>query len=131
MILQSSALSGLTSASLPEIDLAGIVQALQASVAEASATHGQAPKNQEALNNISQLDDAAPARGKRPSASNDQRAGSSEKGRAYRRMPEASELQTVYDKVGTVTGVAKHFGVPRHTAQGWMARLRKAAEKSE
>lgn len=48
-------------------------------------------------------------------------------GRAYRRMPDAEEVLAVYEKVGTVTGVAGHYGVPRHTAQGWMGRIRKAS----
>lgn len=46
--------------------------------------------------------------------------------RAYRRMPDADELRAAFDRIGTVTGLAKHYGVPRHTAQGWMARLRRS-----
>ncbi|MFF0531164.1 hypothetical protein ACFYT3_22595 [Nocardia amikacinitolerans] len=48
-----------------------------------------------------------------------------EGGRAYRRMPDVNELRAAYERLGTVTAVAKHYGVPRHTAQGWMGRLRK------
>jgi transposase len=29
-----------------------------------------------------------------------------------------------YQQVGTVTGLAEHFGVPRHTVTGWARRLR-------
>ncbi|WP_330186426.1 hypothetical protein KZZ52_27755 [Dactylosporangium sp. AC04546] len=43
-------------------------------------------------------------------------------GRAYRKMPD--DLAEVYEQTRSVTAVAKHFGVPRHTAQGWMNRLR-------
>ncbi|MEU1550757.1 hypothetical protein [Nocardia sp. NPDC005745] len=46
-------------------------------------------------------------------------------GRAYRRMPDADELRSQYQQLGTVTALARHYGVPRHTAQGWMGRLRK------
>jgi hypothetical protein len=45
--------------------------------------------------------------------------------RAYRKMPETDELQSVYGEVGSIAGVARHYGVPTHTAQGWIGRLRK------
>jgi Homeodomain-like domain len=43
-------------------------------------------------------------------------------GRAYRRMPE--DLAAVYSRIGGATAVAEHYGVPRHTVQGWLRRLR-------
>ncbi len=43
--------------------------------------------------------------------------------RAYRRMPE--DLAQTYQQTGSITALAAHYGVPRHTAQGWMNRLRK------
>ncbi|WP_147404366.1 hypothetical protein [Nocardia panacis] len=46
-------------------------------------------------------------------------------GRVYRRMPDPDELRANFEIIGTVTGLAKKYGVPRHTAQGWMGRLRK------
>lgn len=42
--------------------------------------------------------------------------------RVYRRMPD--DVVEVFDRAGSVTGVAQHYGVPRHTAQGWIGRLR-------
>ncbi|WP_432832687.1 hypothetical protein [Dactylosporangium sp. CA-092794] len=42
--------------------------------------------------------------------------------RAYRRMPD--DLAEVYTQARSVNAVAAHYGVPRHTAQGWMIRLR-------
>jgi hypothetical protein len=45
--------------------------------------------------------------------------------RAYRRMPDADEVLGAYRQVGTVSGLAEHFGVPRHTVQGWARRLRR------
>jgi transposase-like protein len=43
-------------------------------------------------------------------------------GRACRRLPE--DLAEVYERRQSVTVIAGHYGVPRHTAQGWMNRLR-------
>lgn len=48
-------------------------------------------------------------------------------GRAYRRAPDAGALEEVYGQTGTIAGVAAHFGVPVHTAQGWITRLRRNA----
>ena len=45
--------------------------------------------------------------------------------RTYRRMPDTAKVLAAYEQEGTITGIAKHFGVPRHTAQGWMTRIRK------
>lgn len=49
-----------------------------------------------------------------------------EKERVYRRMPPANEVLAAYKKVGTVSGLAGYFDVPRHTVQGWARRLRSA-----
>jgi hypothetical protein len=46
-------------------------------------------------------------------------------GRAYRRMPPANEVMAAYRKVGSVSGLAEHFDVPRHTVQGWARQLRR------
>jgi hypothetical protein len=46
-------------------------------------------------------------------------------GRAYRKAPEIDELEAAYAETGTISGVAEHFGVPVHTAQGWISRLRR------
>ncbi|MFD0747671.1 helix-turn-helix domain-containing protein [Phytohabitans flavus] len=44
--------------------------------------------------------------------------------RAYRRMPEPEQVMDVYRETGSITAVAEHFGVPRHTVAGWARRLR-------
>jgi hypothetical protein len=63
---------------------------------------------------------AAPARKRgRPRA-----AASTTGGRAYRRMPEPDAVMAAYQEVGTITGLADHFGVPQHTVKGWANRLR-------
>jgi hypothetical protein len=46
-------------------------------------------------------------------------------GRAYRRMPEATEVVAAYRQAGTTSALAEHFSVPRHTAVGWVRRLRR------
>jgi hypothetical protein len=50
-------------------------------------------------------------------------AGASGSERVYRRSPE--DLDMVFQQVGTVAGVADHYNVPRHTAQGWVRTLRR------
>ncbi|MFC4014131.1 hypothetical protein ACFOY2_43375 [Nonomuraea purpurea] len=52
--------------------------------------------------------------------------------RAYRKMPDPAELQRVYSEASSIAGVAKHYDVPTHTAQGWISRLRRRglAEKT-
>ncbi|MBN1171124.1 MAG: hypothetical protein JXA67_03030 [Micromonosporaceae bacterium] len=47
-----------------------------------------------------------------------------EKERVYRRMPPAEDVLRAYAEVGTISGLAEYFGVPRHTVQGWARRLR-------
>ena len=63
-----------------------------------------------------------PAKSTRAAKSGGQadRAGRGE--RAYRRAPE--DLVEVFGQVGGVTAVARHYGVPRYTAQSWVRRLR-------
>jgi hypothetical protein len=45
--------------------------------------------------------------------------------RPYRHMPPVQELKEVYEQSRTVVAVAAHYDVPRHTARGWIDRLRK------
>ncbi len=45
--------------------------------------------------------------------------------RAYRRMPDPAEVKATFLTSRTITGVAQHYGVPTHTAQGWITRLRR------
>jgi hypothetical protein len=48
---------------------------------------------------------------------------SGREGRVYRRSP--ADLEAVYQQAGSVTAVADHYNVPRHTAQGWIRTLRR------
>lgn len=49
--------------------------------------------------------------------------------RVYRRMPPVDEVLDAYRQIGTISGLAGHFGVPRHTVQGWARRLRRAGHE--
>jgi hypothetical protein len=46
-------------------------------------------------------------------------------GRAYRRMPDQDEVIATWRESHSTGAVAEHFGVPRHTATGWLRRLRR------
>jgi hypothetical protein len=52
-------------------------------------------------------------------------AAQSTGGRAYRRMPDANDVVAAYRQAGTTSALAEHYGVPRHTAVGWVRRLRR------
>jgi hypothetical protein len=43
-------------------------------------------------------------------------------GRAYRRTPD--DIVEVFNQAPSATTLARHYGVPRHTVQGWLRRLR-------
>ncbi|HEY3006642.1 MAG TPA: helix-turn-helix domain-containing protein [Micromonosporaceae bacterium] len=43
-------------------------------------------------------------------------------GRAYRRMPE--DFRAVYQQTSSPAAIADHYGVPRHTVQGWIRRIK-------
>jgi hypothetical protein len=46
-------------------------------------------------------------------------------GRVYRRMPPVDDVLAAYQQVGTISGLAEYYHVPRHTVQGWARRLRR------
>lgn len=142
--MRSNGPAGLTVSSLPEIDLEAIGQALiggagasraSSSAVGAGAATGVVGPSAPAGGRVTtrrrsdtqQSVDGSADHGRlaavQPAeATRYQGTGS---GRAYRRMPDAEEVRAVYEAAGTVTGVAEHYGVPRHTAKGWIGRLRK------
>jgi hypothetical protein len=101
MTVRSSAGGGLSLQQLPQVDLAAVGRALVAGGGLAGA--------------------GSPA----PPAIRQQTRRSD---RAYRKMPDAAELMAAFAEVGSVTGLAERYGVPRHTAQGWIGRARKRSE---
>jgi len=46
--------------------------------------------------------------------------------RAYRRAPD--DLVQVFERLGGVTAVARHYQVPRYTVQSWIRRLRREGQ---
>jgi hypothetical protein len=64
------------------------------------------------------------------SSANSDKISSLRRGRVYRRAPDTAELEAAYLETGSITGVAKHFGVPVHTAQGWISRMRRKSMES-
>ncbi|WP_063062930.1 hypothetical protein [Nocardia sienata] len=125
----SEAPEGLTSANFPDIDLAAVVRAL------ASRVFGGGEPSELAL-----FDGGAAAAVPGPSSEGAETSRAEQArsrqgnvvdtsaGRAYRKMPDPDELRANYARIGTVTGLAKYYDVPRHTAQGWIGRLRKLGE---
>lgn len=67
---------------------------------------------------------AAKARSPRRTRARTEAAGIGQ-ARAYRKMPDPESLKQVYAEIGSIAGVAEHYGVPAHTAQGWIGRLRR------
>lgn len=122
--------SGLSPQELPVIDLAGLVAALAPGSAPALAAAPAAPAVADAP--------AQPTRGRRgrkaaeapkKSTRGRRRGAAAEEapakaGRAYRRMPAQDEVVAAWNETRSATQVANHFGVPRHTATGWLRRLR-------
>lgn len=50
------------------------------------------------------------------------------KERPYRRMPDVDEVKAVMERTHSVGKVARHFDVPRYTAQAWIDRLRRTGQ---
>jgi hypothetical protein len=113
MTIRASSTDGRSAVTMPSIDLAGVVHALSAGIrpADSAAAPTVAP--------ATVVD--APGAADVPQ----EPAGTARENRPYRQMPPAEDLKAVHERVGTVTALAAHYGVPRHTAQGWMTRLRK------
>ncbi|WUA09368.1 hypothetical protein OG225_06670 [Nocardia sp. NBC_01377] len=132
--ISTTAPTGLTSQSLDVIDMTAIATALSLrfppSTARVAAVKSAVPVSDRAPASASERivreEISVPTRTTAvTSAAAVPGATGEDAGRAYRRMPDVSELRAAYENLGTVTAVAKHYGVPRHTAQGWMGRLRK------
>ena len=55
----------------------------------------------------------------------DQPARRAEPDRPYRRMPDPELVAAELRRTGSVGQLARHFDVPRYTAQAWVDRLRR------
>lgn len=68
---------------------------------------------------------AAKARSARAGQPRDRAVNPLQAGRAYRRAPDLATLEAAYMETGSINGLAQRFGVPVHTAQGWVSRMRR------
>jgi hypothetical protein len=135
IVTRSADGGGLAPQQLPVIDLVGLIAALAPgskpaitvadAVAEAPAVV-ERPTRTRRGRGSAKADTSGPkksavARGRR------RRAAAAEEpkaGRAYRRMPDQQEVVAAWQQSRSATAVAQHFDVPRHTATGWLRRLR-------
>jgi hypothetical protein len=118
--IRSAAPDGLQTGTASVVDLELLVRALTSGTGKpnsAPAVVTERPTSPGSRQTASEPDGIHPAPTGKTSASPSDRT--------YRRMPKTAEVLAAYEQIGTITGVAKHFGVPRHTAQGWMTRIRK------
>lgn len=137
MTLQSTCEDGLVGgATAIDIDLHAVIVALNSSSfgpqragrrGESSPAAGDVSATSRTLNKDTDVTNSQERSETKPLsiAAESYRTSGSTKERAYRRMPPSAELKAVHMEKGTITAVAKHYGVPRHTAQGWMIRMRK------
>jgi hypothetical protein len=118
--------AGLSGGQLPTIDYALLLQAVgqqtggtvRATAAGTSVARGRQPATRRRRGAAAVVE---PAKAVRAAAKKTAR-GTGGQGRAYRRMPD--DLAAVYQRIGGASAVAQHYGVPRHTVQGWLRRLR-------
>lgn len=129
LTVQAASGGGLAPADLPPVDLDLLVRALAGStpapalpqVAEAVEELAPAPRRRPRKTAAKKT--AAKAT-KSAAKKATKRAAENSGTRAYRRMPEPDQVMDVYRETGSITAVADHFGVPRHTVAGWARRLR-------
>jgi len=118
--------SGLSAGQLPAIDYALLLRAVgqeTGAPAKSTARRGTGRGKQPATRARRAGSAAEPAKATRARVAAKKTARTAAgAGRAYRRMPE--DLAAVFNRVGGASAVADHYGVPRHTVQGWLRRLR-------
>jgi hypothetical protein len=147
LLVRAGTATGLAAHQLPAVDLDLLLRAVGSGVsptaispASAEATHAESEAPAGAEPPPRSRRSPAPARRQRGGAkqaatkaaggtgsrtgekSTKNRAAAAGGDRAYRRAP--ADLVDVFQEVGGVTAVARHYGVPRHTAQSWVRRLR-------
>jgi hypothetical protein len=120
--------TGLPAGKLPTIDYALLLRAVgqetqaPAKVSAASKSAGRGRQPAKRVRRTAQAA-AAPIKATRSrAAAKKATRGAEASARAYRRMPE--DLPTVVQNIGGASALAEHYGVPRHTVQGWLRRLR-------
>jgi hypothetical protein len=119
--------SGLATGDLPRVDFGLLLQAFGAS-GTAPARRTAPPATPPTVGTVPA--EPAPRRSSRRAGTPGRATEHLTAGRAYRRAPDLDELEDVYLRVGTIAGVAAHFEVPVHTAQGWITRMRRRNSSS-
>lgn len=114
--IRSAAPGGVLTGSASVVDLDLLVRALTLGTNKPNNTPEE-PTTQGSDQTRDKTGGTLPASAPKTSASHSDRT--------YRRMPDPSAVLSAYEQIGTITGMAKYFGVPRYTAQGWMTRIRK------
>jgi hypothetical protein len=120
---------GLAPADLPMVDLDLLVRALTTGQRAPRATAQALPAGKSAgpakrAKATTKKGAGRKATAKRSRVKEEAAAGAAEGRRPYRRMPAADDVLSAYQQAGTISGLAEHFGVPRHTANSWARRLR-------
>jgi hypothetical protein len=126
LTVRAAAGGGLAPADLPVLDLDLLVRALTGRPGPSALPEGRPARK--ATHRTGRAATATSAKKKataRKAGAQTTRSAAKDSGRrAYRRMPDPEQVVAAYEKVGTITGLANHFDVPRHTATGWARRLR-------
>ena len=113
--IRSTTPDGLPTGATPVVDLELLVRALTSRTRDSSSTPVAvtvARTTPGSHQTASEPDSTRPAPAHETSANRSSRT--------YRRMPDTAEVLAAHERIGTITGMAEHFGVPRHTAQGSM-----------
>ena len=139
LLVRAGSATGLAAHQLPAVDLDLLLRAITpggspaalrpstrsvASAESASAAESPAPSRRTTSRRRGGKaagKSEAPAKAARTARTSAKKASSGGE-RAYRRAP--GDLVEVFQELGGVTAVARHYGVPRHTAQSWVRRLR-------
>jgi hypothetical protein len=132
LLVRAGTATGLAAHQLPAVDLDLLLRAISPSSSPAAVRSSAGSVTQAEAPSSTVADSAPPTRARRQRGGAKQakaagaktaRAAKKTGGeRAYRRAP--ADLVEVFDQLGGVTAVARHYGVPRHTAQSWVRRLR-------
>jgi len=124
-VVRTPAGTSLTSDELAAVDLDLLISAMKpVDAADTRRPTGEAP-----VRRTTRQPAASIAKKARPSTKRSKPAVTGPEvppdARAYRKIPD--DLLARFAEIRSVTGLAAHYGVPRHTAQGWINRTRQRA----
>jgi hypothetical protein len=129
LLVRAGTATGLAAHQLPAVDLDLLLRAITPGGSPTAVRSTAASVAQAEAVPAAEQESTAPTR--RTTSGRRQRAGAKQTGaKAAAEKPTkasrttAKDLVQVFQEVGGVTAVARHYGVPRHTAQSWVRRLR-------